>query len=368
MIIKELTPAGLKEFINSEEFQQSNIIPITKHRALSHINNPRVDRDDVILFIAYQDNELAGYLGVLADTIYLNSEEHKVGWLSCIWTSEKVRGKGVAKQLLSAALNSWNNKILATEFTPAAKSLYDQTAAFMDFTTLLGRRAYLRFNLHELLPPKGFPKMLSGLLKIGDATLNIFNSLRLLGWGPSINIDHLNLEYIKVIDNETKGFIEKRYKNELIRRGAEELSWINKYPWVLSSPEEDSDALRYHFSSSVKVFNNLNIKLMSNEGEVIAFMMIVVRGNNLKIPYCYFDEEHIGKIVQVIYHHMFELNLNMVTTYNSAISNYFLSHRTPFIYNKQMSRSYLISKELGKNLTDKQQIHMQDGSGDCAFT
>ena len=368
MIIEELTPAGLKEFINSEEFQQSNVIPITKHRALSQINNPKVNGDDIILFTAHVDDELAGYLGVLADTLYLNGEEQKVGWLSCIWTSEKVRGQGVAKQLLSSALSSWDNKILATEFTQAAKSLYVQSDAFMDLTTLQGRRGYLRLNLDELLPPKGFPKFFTGLLTCCDLTFNIFNSLRLLFWKPAINLDQLNLEYTATIDDESKEFIEKRNTNELIRRGAEDLNWINEFPWVLSSPENDTDAKRYHFTSSDRVFKNLNVKLKSVDGEMIAFLMFVVGGKNLKIPYSYFDEKHTDKIVQVIYHQMFKLKLNMVTTFNPAISNYIKNQRTPFIYSKDMSRSYLITKQLGKSLPDTQQFHIQDGSGDCAFT
>ncbi len=368
MIIKEHTPAGLEEFINSKEFQKSKVIPITKHRALSHINNPKVDRDDIILFTAYEDDELVGYLGVLADTIYLNDDEQKAGWLSCIWTSDSVRGQGVAKQLLSKALKSWDHKILATEYTPAAKALYDQTDAFIDLTTLDGRRAYLRFNLHELLPPKGFPKMLTGLLRLSDFIMNIFNSLRLFLWKPFIQLDDSNLEYITEIDDETKDFIERRNKHELIRRDAVELNWINKYPWVLSSPDTDADAKRYHFSSSDKVFVNQNIKMKNKDGEMIAFLMFVIRGNNLKIPYCYFDEKHTDKIVQIIYHQMFKLNLNMITTFNPAIVNYIKSHRTPFIYNKQMQRSYLITKDLGKNLATNSRIEIQDGSGDCAFT
>ena len=368
MTIKELTPTGLEAYIDSEEFLSSEVIAITRHRAFSQINNPKVAANDILLFMAYSDEELVGYLGVLADSIHLNGEEHKVGWLSCIWTSEKMRGKGVAKQLLSAALKSWNNKILATEFTDAAKALYDRSGEFMDLTILCGRRGYLRFNLHELLPPKGFPNMLAGTLAVSDFAMNIFNTARLLFWKATIDIGHLDLEYIDEIDQETADLIQERNSAELTARNTEELNWINNYPWVLSAPENDPDAERYQFTSSESVFETLNIKLKNKGGELIAFVMLVIRGKNLKIPYCYFNEEHTSEILKVICNLMFERGLNMVTTYNSAISNYFQKHRSPFIFSKEMKRSYLITKKLGQYLADESSIKIQDGSGDCAFT
>lgn len=368
MIIKELTPAGLDEYINSEEFQHSKVLPISKHRAISQIHNPKVGTDDIILLIAYQKSELVGYLGVLADEIHLNGNEHKVGWLSCIWTSDQVRGQGVAKQLLSAALLAWDNKILATEYTDVAKALYTQSGAFVNLTTLIGRRGYLRFNLHELLPPKGFPKTLTGLLKLADTILNILNSIRLSFWKSSLNSNDPNLEYISEIDNETKEFIEKRNCNELIKRSAAELNWITHFPWVLNSLEDDANAPRYHFTSSDKEFKTSSLKLRNKDGLLIAFIMLVVRGKNLKIPYCYFDGQYTDKLVQVIYNLMFEKGLNRVTTYNQNLTDYFKSHRTPFILHKQMQRGYLISKDLAQKLNAKDHVRLQDGSGDCVFT
>ena len=134
------------------------VIPISRHRAWSHIRNPRVSEDDVILVLAMVEGKMAGYLGVLADYIYLNGQKEKAGWLSCMWVDPEVRGQGIAKKLLNRVLERWDNRILVTEFTPAAKGLYDRSQQFQDLKISEGLRGFLRFNLDELLPKK-FPAL-----------------------------------------------------------------------------------------------------------------------------------------------------------------------------------------------------------------
>src|SRR5690606_13475622 len=156
MELREFTPKNLAEFLSSEEYKTMPVVPISRHRALSHIKNPRVSENDVILVLATVEGKMAGYLGVFADYIFLNEQKEKAGWLSCMWVDPEVRGQGIAKKLLNRVLERWENRILVTEFTPAAKGLYDRFGQFQDLKISEGLRCFLRFNLDELLPKK-FP-------------------------------------------------------------------------------------------------------------------------------------------------------------------------------------------------------------------
>jgi len=82
MEIKTFTVADLKIALVSEDFWQTPTLPITKHRALSYCRNPRADEDDPVLLVAYQDNRVIGYLGILPDKIYVNDVDYKLGWLT----------------------------------------------------------------------------------------------------------------------------------------------------------------------------------------------------------------------------------------------------------------------------------------------
>src|SRR5215216_4877386 len=116
MEIKTLTPAQLQAFIETDEFKAMPVIPISTHRALSHVTNPRVEPNDVIMIMAYEEDKMVGYLGVLADRIYNDTGSFKCGWLSCMWVDPTLRGRGIAKHLLSTAFANWQNHILVTEF------------------------------------------------------------------------------------------------------------------------------------------------------------------------------------------------------------------------------------------------------------
>ena len=368
MIIKELNAAELEKFIHSDDFKNSEVIPISKHRAISHIKNPRLKYSDKIMFLAYSDKILVGYLGVIPEKIYNSREEINVGWLSCIWVDIKVRGKGIAQNLLQHALTCWEGKILATEYTTSAKALYDKSNAFVELTTLEGCRGYLRFNFHEILIGKSsFFRKIIPLLKLIDNSINVFNEIRLFFWRKKIHIDLNKVEYINEIDSETSTFISLKQKEELTRRNSDELNWIIKYPWILNAPDEDAFSRKYHFSSLDKSFENISLKVFDNNNQIIGFLMLVFRNNNLKIPYCYFEEKNSVEVLNVLFYHILKKKVNMVTVYNPSIVNYFKTRRTPFFHLRKMKRGYIITKTIfGSWGTSK--IQTQDGDGDCAFT
>jgi len=83
--IEILNKIQLKGYIDSPDFYHSDFVPISKHRAISHINNPRAGDDDILLLLAYEGDKLVGYLGVLPDFIYIDEKPNKIGWLSCIY-------------------------------------------------------------------------------------------------------------------------------------------------------------------------------------------------------------------------------------------------------------------------------------------
>ena len=86
--IRLLNKQLLSEFINSREYQKLKHLPISKHRAISHIKNPRANDTDILLLLAFQNKQLVGYLGVLPEQIINNNKVEKWGWLSCLWIDE----------------------------------------------------------------------------------------------------------------------------------------------------------------------------------------------------------------------------------------------------------------------------------------
>lgn len=367
MEIKTLTPAQLKAFIESDEFKTMPVVPISTHRALSHIGNPRVAADDVIMILAYEENNMVGYLGVLADEIHNGTSSFKCGWLSCMWVDPALRGKGIAKQLLATAFTSWNNHILVTEFTPEAKALYDRSKNFDDLKSNTGLRCFLRFNTHQVLPnKKPSLKNIAPLLQLADATANVLNSIRLSILKPATTSD-IRWQPVTEIDGTLAAFIDTQQQNSFEKRGATELNWILKNPWLkVSAPTSQSN--RYHFSSVAAQFKNLCFAGYNSSNQLTAFLFFSLRNGHIKIPYAFFAPADTAAITAKIYEAMLAEKAAMLTVFNPHITAYLSNHPTPFIYKRSVYRHYMITKALSVHFTNKAQLTIHDGDADCAFT
>jgi GNAT superfamily N-acetyltransferase len=368
MEIRKFNSIELKEFIYSEEYKNLKVIPITRHRALSHINNPRVSPNDPILYLAYDKGELVGYRIVMADKIFLDNKEHKIGWYSCVWVDPNNRGKGIAKEVVKASLEDWENKIVLGDPVAESKALYLQTGQFTDIVKPTGIRGYLRFSITKIFINK-IPALnkIKLLLQVIDYLLNIPNNIRLILWENSIKVNRKDIEYITEIDKEVELFITENNKQDLSRRNKTELNWILKFPWVLMNPIKDEYMEKFYFSSQSKQFFNLSIKI-NNREKLSAFLIITIRDGNLKIPFISLSNEvDLKKVLDVIYHHMLRYNLSTFTTFNSQLAQYIKNHPNPFILTKSIQRQFLFGK-LFENQLLTNKVYIQDGEGDTAFT
>lgn len=367
MEIRAYTATELDAFIHSDAFRTLPVIPISRHRAASHAANPRLEAADQIMFIAWEGEALAGYLGVFADRIYLNDQPEKAGWLSCMWVDPNMRGKGIAKKLLRGVLDSWGDRILVTEFTPAAKGLYDRSEAFIDLKKPVGMRGYLRANLAYLLPRRkpGLARI-KPLLRLADGLLNIFNGVRLRLWSP--RPDGLKWTYLAEIDAELNAFIRQHQLRQFTRRTAEDLNWMLRHPWVLTAPGPDVDSVRYHFSAVDKQFEFLPLRLTSDSGQLAGMLILQIRGGHLKVPYAYIREGLEPKAVQLIYQQAMALKADMVSVFHPALVKEMETGRHPFYLRRQLQRHFIISKVFQDAFRQNGEVEIQDGDADAAFT
>ncbi|MEM6347765.1 MAG: GNAT family N-acetyltransferase [Bacteroidota bacterium] len=366
-MIKELRAADLQAYIYSAEYEQSPVLPISRHRALSHIANPRLQAEDVILLLAYnEENVLVGYLGVLPDEIFINGKHARGGWLSCMWVNPITRGQGIGGKLVAAALNAYDQRILVTEFTPAAKRLYDRAEAFVDLHQAVGLRGFLRFNTAKVLPrKKPLFQRLKPLLMLGDWLLNLPNDLRvkLKNYRPN-----LHWEYVNELDDELENFLIARQNNQVFRRGQAEINWMLMQPWILSGPDQDDYSRRYHFSAVDERFDFMLLRLYRRTGELAGLLMLSVRNQHMKVPFLYVEEDLLPEVAKLIFKHMQQMKLNMLSVFHPALVAHIRANQHPFFHLRDLRRHYIIAKEFADDITAQGEIVIQDGDADCAFT
>jgi GNAT superfamily N-acetyltransferase len=363
MDIRVYTTGNILEFVNSDQFSRLKSIPITRHRASSYAHNPRSDSSDKILFVAFENEEIIGYLGALPEKIFYQEEWRRMTWLSCFWIDPQFRGKNISKQLFDMAMKEWDKTAMITNMKPGTLKIYERTGYFQDPVTRIGIRGYLRFNLSEILPPKGgvFAKI-KPVFQAIDFVFNIFNAIRLVFY-PGYKIDNdIHYEYVEEISPEAGELIDKCNQSYLIRRGKQELEWVKNYPWVLEQ-EENADNRRYYFSSVSKRFFYQQVEFHDENGNVVAYLMLSIRNNHLTVPYVFYSKGIESTLVRFLFNTMLDFQLNILTVFHPKLSNAIRTRKSPFLFKKKILRPYFIPKTL-----DLPDLAFQDGDGDCVFT
>jgi GNAT superfamily N-acetyltransferase len=363
MEIRTYTTGTILEFVTSEQFSRLKHIPISKHRAQSYAHNPRSDGNDKILFVAFDDDEVAGYLGALPEKIFYRDEWKRMTWLSCFWIDPQYRGRGISKELFDMAMHEYGDTAMITNMKPGTLKIYERTGYFHPPVTLTGIRCYLRFCFAEILPPRGgFYERIRPLLRVYDFSLNVINSIRLVfypGYKPDPT---LRVDYVEEIGPEAEELINTCNRGYLNRRGKPELEWIHEYPWVLEQ-EEDADSRRYYFSSVSRRFFYQMVEFRDESDAVTAFLMLSFRNNHLTVPYVFYREGMEPGLVKFLFNTMLDYQLNMLSVFHPGLSPVIKNTRSPFLLKKQILRPYFLPKTL--DLSDPS---FQDGDGDCVFT
>ena len=367
MEIRTLTVADLKTALESEEFWQAQILPITKHRALSFSRNPRAAINDPVLLVAYQDNRVVGYLGILPDKLFINDVVYKLGWLTSWWVDPSFKTAGVGAILLFKALNAYDQYIGLSGSSKDARKALDASQRFMEIDPLPVLDIRLRSNLTHNMPLR-FRRLKPFRLwyKILDAILNEVMNRRQLFWHRRENQrQQLTYEYISAIDKETDRFIHRHYHNDLTRKDMTDLSWIMNNPWIIPTPRKDLVSQKYYFSSRADRFLYLGVKVYQRQSELIGFILLKVRDKQMSVVYSYFNGRHAVSLAAAAVEQAQSMDVNILSLHGERLIAGFAKLGCPCWSVKKKNRGFSLSKTFADiPLGD---YRLQGGDGDLAF-
>jgi GNAT superfamily N-acetyltransferase len=356
--LKTLNRRELEDFINSNQYEKYDFLPISKPRGLSQTKNPVLTDDDILLILAFDGEKLAGYLGCFPTISRLEDKEYKHAWLSTLYINENFRGKKIAQQLLQKAFDVYQDQISITEFTIEAEGLYNKTGQFRYIVPKKGKRYYFKSDLQHLLPSKNPKyKKFEGLFSVVDSISNPIISIG----KKSPQKPNFRFKILEKVDNESEEFIKKFNSN----RNKTEINWIIENPWLLESNKKEE---RYLFSLYAKEFRYFWIKIYNENNDLESCGLLLLRDGHLKIPYL-FSGLNPTKWVEFLGYFVKEYNIKRLTSYQTAINNEIANNKKlGHIYERDFERRYLFHKNLAPNLPSKYDPQFQDGDGDPVTT
>ena len=363
--IKKITKSGVLEFIDNNEHFQNGFFVSSKHRLLSHYNNPNIDNDDIVLLLAYLNKECVGYMGMFIDKVSINSEVKKIGWLSTWWVDSKARGSGL--KILQTMYDLNNGFIGISHFTDTAKRLYDKIGYFNNLKNFEGLEFILRVDLVSFLHYRfGISRKNIILNLIGDIT-EALETARLSYSRRKIrkSLINVSIEYLSEIDAEVIDLISKWNSNDLSPKSDVFFNYLKKYSWLVDAPSIDlTESNNYEFSSFDNYFNISLVKIKKAD-ECIGFVVLQNRNRTTKVLFTYFDPEVVFEIGQVILLHALDCKSINLLCYVDILSDV-IGQNKFFVKSKESKYSSIISKTYGDINFDEYRI--QYGDGDNCFT
>lgn len=353
-------------FADDSKFADWENLPISKYRAISYSRNPRSNPQDVVLYLAYINDQLVGYRSVMADFVFVGGVMIKVGWLSGNWVHEDYRRKGIATFLFDEAYKDWGNRLLYTNYAPESKAVYDKSGRFSLIASRAGTRFYLRSCLSSLLPVRSTVfKQSTYALKAIDFLMNLINPIP-LAVGRLRPKQGVEVECLSMPDNEIFHFLEVVCRPTFTQRTRTEFQWILDYPWLVSSPKGNQMREKYFFSSNPKRFCQSFIKV-SEDKRLLGFLMLNLNDNKLSIPYCSFGVNDAELMSRVLLTFAVRFNVSMITIYQHGLVEALKKRWLIRLFSKNRIQNYFATKELARQL-DGLQVSFNDGDGDCTFT
>ena len=366
--IKKIRIKDIPDLFENKIFWNHSFLSISKHRLMAHSKNPNAEADDIVLLLAYLNEELVGYMGLFADKIVLDHTEHKIGWLSTWWVHPKTQGSGVGREILKTMYAVNNGKIGISQFTPSAGRVYDKSGYFTSLKENTGVKAVLKSNLNNLILIK-YPqlKSLNFIFKCFDFLLNIPILIKLYIQKKSVfsALKNIKIEYLNKIDNETNLIIQQFQADAISKKTPAFFEWLKAYHWIQESPILDlTEKNKYEFSTFDEHFNIYLIKIIENK-QCIGFLVLQKRQKTMKVLFAYYDEKKDAeKVANIIKIHAIAQKMNEVICYDLVICNLFKKSNV-FIYKRKKIKQSIISKVYEKKNFDD--VEMNYGDGDCSF-
>jgi hypothetical protein len=365
MIIRDITIKELPAFMDSELYKGSRVIPVTPERAVSHVNNPRAQADDVVLIVAYtEEGRLAGFAGMLPDTGQSKEGLYRFAWNSGWWVDPQW-GRGVALDLFFRSIQAWMGQYMIADLTPHTRKIVALTNLFYFTDPDNGVRFQILSDFAGKFRRKySCSPVLTGLFACIDRCINSILHYRLRCWEKRTETEDIKIEDIPDFDSDCLRFIEEHSHDELSRRSEAEFRWIFSYPWLVKGSSATSRN-QYPFSWKCMHFEYRRIKITAR-GEIAGIVMFTNREGLFKIPYAYYDPDRIHIFSRAVCRHLIDGKASGFLTSRRQLIDTMEKDAFPVFYTKSFIHEIAVSKDISQRRPEKYRV--QEGDGDAVFT
>ena len=314
-------------------------------------NNSRATNEDIALCVAYVNNEVAGSICMLGDSLIIPDNITNFAWLNTLWLKHKFRKTDIANKLVAAAVQLYSGNVLVA-VSPFKNQKIESLEILDKIPPLKGQTYYFKSIKYKHLPNNSFGQKLKIVpVFISDVVKNLFHFTR--NKIKKYKDDHTFFKEVQNAD-ELKTFIQPFLQKNIFKRNADSLNWIKQNPWQKKTDNTEK-AIHRHFV------------IYGDEGEIISYLMVSVINKHLKVPYIYASGSTISKVAKFIWSLVYNEQLEQFTFYHKFFGNYLRTINLPCYKRMGVSRRYYAGERISWYFSYENDITIADGDGDCVF-
>ena len=350
----------LETFVKSPLYRSLDVKPISLKRALSYIHNPNGSPDDVVIYMFLEGEKLTAFRTLWAGSLTQDRQSLRFGWCSGSWVAPGCRGQGLSVRLLREAYADWHKRLMFTNYSPGGKSANLSSGLFTPLHNHHGIRAYFPWALPAILRKRGTSgPMLQIARVVAGAVGYVWKAVARLLSVP--DMEGYDFEILDAPDGECLEIADTFSETTFFGRGAAELEWIFRYPWMTTDPA--GRELQYPFSSFSDNFSLKVVKIRKNS-VTSGFFIFSVRDGHLKSNHFYLSSRDFLAAANWIRAYCVKNQPDFVTVLNPGIAREIRKRWIPFFYVKGYGQAIYSSFQAAPTVDRS----VQDGDGDYIFT
>nr|WP_321406153.1 hypothetical protein [uncultured Carboxylicivirga sp.] len=332
-------------FLELYKKEDRSVLPISTLRANSFYYNPKASYDDIVLVLAYKNDELVGFIGFLPDYVQ-GDPMKKFAWNSGWWI-DKHKGKDIAIPLLIYGMKQWKNLVGFIDLPSHSFNILN-TLRLID---VIGIDNGVKYVLRPYIPNRNKLQNFFSLLP------GIIPSWLLKGK------ENTSFSLTKELTNDMEYFITENQKNTFAK-DRNDFEWIKNFPWLSTQDKYINEQKKYPFSLVTSSFRLKYFKIEINE-EVVSVGLIKERDGHYYLPFLYLNEKYIKSVLIDIFRYVIKRGGLSLYVYNSIFNEVLNSTILKFLPQKKVFQKTAFTKDF-TSLWGKQ-IKCQDGDGDAVF-
>ncbi len=264
-----------------DQVQGDGMIAISRSRGTAWANNPYSAPDDVALLVAYVDDRVAGYFGMMTGRVRSPEDgDRPMNFASTWYVDPNLKGGGIGGKLMRASFELGRDVVLTNLSDDAGTvskalglkhleplpywhaNLLDTKALSLPY--LAARKLGNRFDLRE---DERFRPVLLGGRHLSRDGLYAGLLLPLL---PTLR--EIRTKEISAIDDRMEQVHDRVAPKRFLRNKAV-VNWMLRDPWVMVRPRNDEDD-RYYFDDHRRYFRRVALRIEGKDGTDKGFVII----------------------------------------------------------------------------------------------